>query len=314
MNQLKIKTISAGSFSFFVLFFLLSLPFSGFTQELLFPVTLIDDSGVKTILTEKPERIVSTAPSNTEILFALDLEDRLVGRSDFCNFPRETEKIESIGKMFPLNLEKIISLEPDIILAFGELNPIADINRLRELGYQVLVIQAESLRETLESIKLISIACGIPEEGEQFITQMQKHVDQISSLVALLPDSQRPKIFAGSSFDTIYSPGRGTLFHELITLAGGINIVGHLHRWTKVNPELVAQSAPDIILIPSGIMNPEEISKVKNDILHHPGWSQVPAIKNNRIYNVNEDIFYRAGPRMVDGLELLYEIFTESTK
>jgi iron complex transport system substrate-binding protein len=309
MHQIKVLSFYRIAL---VILFLLIISISGFSQELLFPVTLTDASGVTTTLTEKPLKIISAAPSNTEIIFALGLEDKLVGRSDFCNYPPETEKRESIGKMFPLNLEKIISLEPDIILAFGELNQIADITRLRELGFKVLVIQAESLEETLQSIKLISLACGIPERGNQLISHIQERIDRITSRVAMLSNDLQPKVFAGSSFDTIYSPGRGTLFHELITLAGGRNIIGHLTRWVKINPELVTQAEPDIILIPSGIMNPEEVAKIKNDIIHHPGWSQVPAIRNNRIYTVNEDLFYRAGPRLVDGLELLYEIFTKT--
>jgi len=308
MNQIK-----TSSFYAIMLAMLISSLWAipGFSQEHLFPITLFDDSRVATTFTEKPQRIISTAPSNTEIIFALALENKLVGRTDFCNYPQEAENIESIGKMFPMNLEKIVSLEPDIILAFGELNPLKDINRLRELGFKVLVIQAESLQDTIKSISLISAACGIPEKGDQLITDMQERVNRITSLVENLPTEMQLKVFAGSSFDTIYSPGRGTLFHELITLAGGQNIVGHLQRWAKISPELVAQAEPDIILIPSGIMNPEEITKIKNDIIRHPGWSQVPAIRNQQIYTVNEDIFYRAGPRLVDALELLHEIFTE---
>ena len=291
---------------FILLLFTSAIP--GYSQEQLFPITLTDDSGAKVTLTEKPERIISAAPSNTEIIFALGLEDRLVGRSEFCNFPQEAENIESIGKMSPLNLEKIVSLEPNLILSYGGFQ-LKDIPRLRELGLKVLVIQSESLQEMIDGIQLIAAACGIPEKGEQLTSHIQRRIDRVTSRVIALSDQQKPKVFVGSNYDTIYSPGKGTLFHELITLAGGQNIVGHLQGWAKINPELVALAEPDIILIPSGIMNPEEISKIKNDIINHPGWSHVPAIKDNHIFAVNEDFFYRAGPRLVDGLELLYEIF-----
>ncbi|MDD4363860.1 MAG: ABC transporter substrate-binding protein, partial [Atribacterota bacterium] len=80
--------------------------------------------------------------------------------------------------------------------------------------------------------------------------------------------------------------------------------------WTKISPELVAEKQPDIIIVPTGIMNPEEISKLEQDIINHPGWSNIPAIKNKQIYTVDEDLFYRAGPRLIDGLELLYEVFS----
>ncbi len=305
----KLRNISFYYGLFFTILLSLVFTITGYSQNHQFPLTLIDDSGAKVVITEKPERIVSAAPSNTEIIFALGLEDKLVGRSEFCNYPESTKTIESIGKMSPLNLEKIVSLNPDLILSYGGFQ-LKDIPRLRELGFNVLVVQSETLQEMIQGIQLIANACGITKEGEQLTSLMQERIDLINIQV-MASSKQKPKVFVGSNFDTIYSPGRKTLFHELITMAGGENIVGHLQGWAKINPELVAQKEPDIIIIPSGIMNPEEISKIKQDIITHPGWSHVPAIKNNRIYAVNEDLFYRAGPRLVDGLELLYEIFTE---
>lgn len=273
-----------------------------------FPITIIDDSNTEIHIFKEPNRIISTAPSNTEIIFALGLEEKLVGRTEFCNFPAEAKSIENIGKMSPLNLEKIVSLNPDLVLSYGGFQ-LKDIPRLRELGLNILVIQSETLQEMIQGIQLIAQACGISEKGKEFISKMQERINRINFQV-MASSRQKPKIFVGSTFDTIYSPGKETLFHELITLAGGKNIVGHLQGWAKISPELVAEKEPDIIIVPSGIMNPEEISKIKEDIINHPGWSNIPAIKNNRIYAVNEDLFYRAGPRLVDGLELLYEIFT----
>ena len=308
MNQLKSISISMIKIVLVILFFSI-INTSGFSQQNLFPVTLTDDSGADVTLNEAPERIISAAPSNTEIIFALGLEDKLVGKSEFCNFPEETKNIESIGKMSPLNLEKIVSLDPDLILSYGGFQ-LKDIPRLRELGFKVLVVQSESLQEMIQGMQLIATACGVPQKGSDLISRLQERINHITSNIKKLSHEKQPNVFVGSNFETIYSPGAGTLFHELITLAGGQNIVGHLQGWAKINPELVAQKEPDIIIIPSGIMNPEEISKIKQDIITHPGWSHVPAIKHNRIYAVNEDLFYRAGPRLVDGLELLYEIFT----
>lgn len=306
MNKDKIKGISHRFIIVVLVLFILSI--TGYSQNSLFPITLTDDSGYKVTIAAKPQKIISAAPSNTEIIFALNLEDRLVGRSDFCNYPEETTNIESIGKMSPLNLEKIISLNPDLILSYGGFQ-LKDIPRLRELGFKVLVVQSETVLEMMQGIELIAQACGIPEKGEQLTSQMQEKIDWINFQI-MASSKQKPKVFVGSNFDTIYSPGKETLFHELITLAGGENIIGYLQGWAKISPELVAEKEPDIILVPTGIMNPEEISKIKQDIINHPGWSNIPAIKNNQIYAVNEDLFYRAGPRLIDGLELLYEIFT----
>ncbi len=289
---------------------LISFPVWGNSQDNLFPITLVDVLNTEVTLLQKPERIISIAPHTTEIIFALGLENKLVGRSEFCNYPLEAENIENIGLMSPLNLEKIISLKPDLVLAYGGYQA-KEIPRLRELGFKVLVTEPTSLNEMLATIELISTACGEPKKGRELIANLQERINLITSLNTAITETDRLKVFTGSNYETIWSPGKGTIFDELITLAGGQNIVANLEGWVPVSAELVAQAEPDIIIISSGIMNPEETDKMKQDVIDHPGWSQIPAIRNNQIFTVNEDLFYREGPRLVDGLELLYEIFTQ---
>ena len=275
-----------------------------------FPLTIIDDTGTAVTIPQEPQRIVSTAPSNTEILFALGLGEKVVGITNYCNFPEETKNIEKIGEMTPLNLEKIISLNPDLILAYPGLQ-LKEILRLRELGLSVIGLDPLTLKDTFKSIKMIATACGVPEEGSLLVDNLSQRVKKIESKVSNVPISTQPKVFVGSTSETIFTPGAGTLFNELITFAGGQNIAADLSFWKKISPEFVAQAEPDIIIVPVGVMNQGEESKIKSDISQHPGWSNIPAIKNQKIFIVNEDLFYRAVPRLVDGLELLYGIFNE---
>ncbi len=293
------------------IFICTALSVIGNTTNDAFPITLIDALGSEVTIDKEPERIISAAPNNTEIIFALGLEKRLIGRTDFCNYPAEVENIESIGVMSPLNLEKIVAMNPDLVLAYGGFGT-KDIPRLRELGVKVLVIEPESIEEMLLSIGFIAKACGISDKGEGLISLLEERINSIKDTIATNPFVKRPKIFTGSGFETIWSPGAGTIFDELITLAGGENITGEQEGWVPISPELVIEKQPDIIIIPTGVMNPEEISKMKNDIIKRPGWSQLPAVKNNHIFTVNEDLLYREGPRLVEGLELLYEIFNET--
>jgi len=293
----------------FALLFVLSFsPLFSLADSVNYPLSIIDNTGTIVNILQEPQRIISTSPENTEILFALGLKDKIVGITNYCNFPEETKNIEKIGEMSPLNLEKIVSLKPDFILAYAGFQ-LQEIPRLRELGFNVLVIEPLTIKETLKSIKMVATVCGIPEKGNILLEDLSQRVDKIKTEVSKLAISNRPKVFIGGTYETIYTPGEGTLFNELITLSGGENIAASLPGWVKISPEFVAEAEPEIIIIPIGAMNPGEESKVKENISNRPGWSNIPAIKTQSIFIVNEDLFYRAGPRLVDGLELLYEIF-----
>jgi len=293
----------------FTLIFVLSLfPLFSLANSVSYPLSVIDDTGTVVTIPEEPQRIISAAPSNTEILFALGLGDKVIGVTNYANYPEEATRVEKIGEMSPLNLEKIASLQPDLIVTFGGFQ-LKEIPRLRELGFNVLVIEPLTIKETFKSIKMIANVCGISEKGKALVEDLSQRADKIKSEVSKIAIPDRPKVFVGGTYETIYTPGEGTLFNELITLAGGKNIASSFPGWVKISPEFVAEAEPDIIIIPVGAMNPGEKSKIKEDISQRPGWSNIPAIKTQSIFIVNEDLFYRAGPRLVDGLELLYEIF-----
>jgi iron complex transport system substrate-binding protein len=305
MNIFK-KSILISTFLFFILNLSLLLVSSNAVN---YPLTIIDITETAVTIPQEPQRIISIAPSNTEILFALGLEDKIVGITNYCNFPEETKNIEKIGETFPLNLEKIVSLKPDLILAYaGQLN---EIPRLRELGLNTIVIEPLNLQETLKSIQMVATVGGIPEKGNILVENLSQRIDQIKTEVSNLEITKKPKVFIGGIYETIWTPGEGTLFNELISLAGGINMAAGFSGWTKISPEFIVKEDPDIIIIPIGAMNPGDELKIKENIYQRPGWSNLSAIKNQKIFIVNEDLFFRPGPRLVDGLERLYKIFYE---
>ena len=301
------KSILILTFLFLILSSLFAFSFAEVSN---YPLTVIDDTGIAVTIPQEPQRIISTAPSNTEILFDLGLQEKIVGITNYCNFPEETKNIEKIGEISPLNFEKIIYLNPDLILAYAGFQ-LKEIPRLRELGLNALVLEPLTLEDTFKSIEMIANVCAISDKGSLLVDKLTKRVNIIKSKVLNIPISSRPKIFVGGTLETIFTPGAGTLFHELITLAGGQNIAAGLSSWKKISPEFVAQAEPDIIIVPVGVMNRGEESKIKSEISQRSGWSNIPAIKNQKIFIVNEDLFYRAVPRLVDGLELLYGIFYE---
>jgi len=306
---MRISQKSILVFTFLILILTLSsLPSFSFTETSNYPLTVIDHTGTAVTILQEPERIISAAPSNTEILFALGLGDKVVGVTNYDNYPEEVAQIEKIGEMSPLNLEKIVALKPDLILAYA-VSQGKEILRLRELGFKVIDVDPSNLEETFQSIMRIATICGVPERGESLVQELSGRVEKIKAKVSQITNSKRPKVFIGSTFEPIWTAGANTLCDELITLAGGQNIAGSSSGWIAISPELVAQAEPDIIIIPTGAMNPGEESKIKENISQRSGWSNLPAIKNQKIFIVNEDLFYRAGPRSVEALEWLYEIF-----
>jgi iron complex transport system substrate-binding protein len=233
-----------------------------------------------------------------------------VGVTNYCNYPEKVNNVEKIGEMTPLNLEKIVSLNPDLILGYG-LYQLGEIAPLKDAGYNIIIIEPMTINETLKSIKMLATICGISEKGNSLVESLTQRINKIKTKTSNIDISKRPKIFIGGIYETIWTPGEGTLFNELITLAGGRNIAANLPGWAKISPEFVAKEEPEIIIIPIGAMGQSDKSNVKENISKRAGWSNVPAIKSGKIFVVNEDLFYRASPRLIDGLEKLYEIFHE---
>lgn len=294
----------------FLLLILSSLLSFSFTEASNYPLTIIDDTGSAVTIPEEPQRIISIAPSNTEILFSLGLENKIAGVTNYCNYPEKANNIEKIGEMTPLNLEKIASLKPDLILGYG-LYQLGEIAPLKEAGYNIVIVEPWSINETLKSIRMVAAICGITEKGNSLVESLTQRINKIKTKTSNIDISQRPKIFVGGIYETIWTPGEGTLFNELITLAGGRNIAASLPGWVKISPEFVAKEEPEIVIIPIGAMGLMDEANIKENISKRTGWSNIPAIKSGKIFVVNEDLFYRAGPRLMDGLEKLYEIFYE---
>ena len=306
---MKIFKKSILIFTFLFLILSSSLSFS-LSEVSNYPLTIIDDTASTITIPKEPQRIISTAPSNTEILFYLGLENKIVGVTNYCNYPEKANNIEKIGEMTPLNLEKIASLKPDLILGYG-LYQLGEIAPLKEAGYNIIIIEPMTINETFKSIRMVATICGIPEKGNSLVESLTQRINQIKTKTSNIDIFKRPKIFIGGIYETIWTPGEGTLFNELITLAGGRNIAAGLPGWAKISPEFVVKEEPEIIIIPIGAMGQADESNIKENISKRAGWSNVPAIKSGKIFVLNEDLFYRAGPRLIDGLEKLYEIFYE---
>jgi len=248
-------------------------------------------------------RVVSLAPSTTEILFALGLDEEIVGVSSFCNYPPEAQKKEKIGTFSQPNIEKILSLRPDIVFCTGlEQAPV--IGKLKQLNLKLYVSDPSNIEELFDSIRDMAALTGRDKEANALIDKMKIDIEEITSKAELIPEEEKMKVFVEFWNDPLMSAGRDSFIDELITLAGGINIAHDTQRaYSYFSPEHVIKRDPDCIVL-AYMVNEDAASAIKERL----GWKEISAVKNNRIYSdINPDILLRPGPRLSQGLTELHK-------
>jgi len=279
---------------------LLILLFTGASLQAItkYPLTLQDQLNQKVTLAHLPTRIVSTAPSNTEILFALGLEKKLIGVTNWCNYPQLAQKIEKIGDLNPLNVEKILALRPELILA-NKLNDQAGVNRLRELGIPICVFDPQSFTEIIESIKIIGKINNQENTAKRLITRLQTTLIQTKQQGELIKKIKL-KVYLQLDGTSAWTAGPGSFLDEAITLTGGNNLAHDLGKpWGEMNLETVLARNPDVII------TSVEPAKIYND----PAWIKVAAIQKHQVFQIDMDTYYRPGPRLIEVLPDLVSIF-----
>lgn len=261
-----------------------------------YPITVKDASGQNVTIKHQPQRIVSLVPSNTEIAFALGLDQRIVGVSSLDNYPAEAMKKEKVGDM-KIDVEKVVSLKPDLVLA-NPMNGQDTIGQLRKLGLTVLVVDGQSLKGVEDSILLVGKVTGATDKARQVVAGMEKEKNEVTKKVASIPTNKRVKVWIELD-PTLYTAGSGTFMDELIRLAGGINVAAGQKGWPQVSAEQVVKWNPDVIIVTYDTGG----NKVASQIASRSGWAGINAVKQKRIVTVNPDLVNRPGPRVTQGLK-----------
>lgn len=247
------------------------------------------------------ERIVSLSPSGTEIIFALGLGDKLVGRTDFCTFPEEAKKIDSVGgfdgKSF--SLENILAFNPDFVyLSNGMHNHL--INSLENFGIQVFVSDINSIEDIFKEIISVSKLLNASEVGLNYVSKMEKELNNLKE------DSSDVNIYCEIFNSPFLTCGKKSFINDIIEYAGGKNIFYFLDStYPQVSEESIIVNNPQIILAPDYSEND------LNKIYSRNGWQNIDAIKNKKVFSVSGDIFTRPGPRVLEAVILLKEIVNE---
>ncbi|RLE51354.1 MAG: cobalamin-binding protein [Candidatus Methanomethylicota archaeon] len=274
-----------------------------------YPLAITDDLNRTIAIAEEPQRIVSLAPSNTEILFAIGAGDKVVGVTEYCDYPEEVVSRKSsgnltvVGGFSDINVEVIISLDPDMVIAFGTLQ-VKAVEALEEQGIPVIVLNPCTVEDVLNDIKLVGKAVGMYKEAKHLVENLTQRIQVIQEKVANAP---KVKVYYELWYDPLMSAGPGTFISDLIFMAGGENIFSDAKtQYPIVSAEEVIARNPDVIVLPDSYMMYYSISA--EQVKSRPGWDAINAVKNNRIYFVDEDLLVRPGPRLIDGLEELAKI------
>ncbi len=263
---------------------------------------VIDQLGRQVSITDNPQRVVALAPSITEIIFALGQAQRLKGVTRFSDFPSEAKQIPSVGSYVNLDLEKIVSLKPDLCIATKDGNSKQIVQYLEALKIPVYAVDPRNLGSVMDTILEVGGLLGVAPRAETLVTDMRARIARIESLVSTT--DHRPRVFFQIGIAPIVSVGTNTFTHELIVLAGGKNLSQGPVPYPRYSREQVLALSPEVFII-SSMARGEIFEKVKAGWSR---WSDLPAVRDNRIYLVDSNILDRPTPRMVDGLEMLVKI------
>jgi len=264
-----------------------------------------DGLGRKIKLDGPAQRVVSLAPSNTEILFAIGAGEQTVGRDQFSDYPAGTSSVTDIGSTFEaLNTELIVSLKPDLILA-AEINTPEQVKALEDLGLTVYYLKNPlTLEEMYGNLEIVAQLTGHEAEAATLIESLKARVAAVDEKIA--PLSSRVSVFYeldGTDPAKPYTAGKGTFITLLIDRAGGYNIASDIEGYPQLSLEQVVAANPAFIILGDAMwgITPESIAA-------RPGWENLSAVKNNQVFPFDDNLVSRPGPRLVDALETLAEL------
>ncbi len=268
-----------------------------------FPVTVTDVLGRNVTVPSLPDRIISLAPSNTEVLFAVGAGNLVVGVTSYDNYPPETLTRDKVGGFYAnsISVEKIVNLKPALVFSAGKAQ-VSLIPLLEQAGIRVVALDPSTFEEVYDNIALVGRLTGHSEEADRVVAQMKDRVAAIREKTASVPKEKRATVFYEVWNEPLMTAGPSTFIGQMIDLAGGVNIFSDVTtQYPQVSTEEVIMRNPSVILGPDthgDKLTPEQVAQ-------RPGWGQIDAVKNGNVHLVNGDIVSRPGPRLADALEAI---------
>jgi len=264
--------------------------------------TYRDAVGRVVVIAHTPVRIVSLAPSLTEILYYLGLGDRVVGVTNFSYYPKEALKKPKVGSYVKLNIEKIISLGPDFVIGTKDGNNPGIVDLLEQARIPTYIVNPRNVIDIIDTLPIIGRLCGIEEKASLLAKDLKTRLDRIKKAVE---SREKPLVFLQINLHPIMTVNKNTFHHDIISIAGGINMsADSSFNYPRINIEEVIRRKPEIMIISSmdrgGMFEAAWQEWLK--------WTPVPAVKNGRVHLIDSDLIDRPSPRIIDGIEEMAKI------
>jgi len=262
-------------------------------------IWVTDDEGTIVTIGEVPETIVSLTPATTELLYALGVGDRLVGRTDFDDYPPEALAVPAVATFEGVNVEQVVDIQPDLVVAGGNnFTPPADVARMRELGITVMVIYAADVQGVLDDIALVGTAVGSPEATDGVVGAIIRRIDEVETALRGL---NRPRTFYEIGYQPeIYGPAPQSFVADMVNLAGGDPITTTDPAVFAIPLERLVTLDPEMI-----ILGDAAYGTCPDNVVTRPGWTGMTAVRDGNVRPVDDIIVTRPGPRLGEGLAAL---------
>lgn len=267
--------------------------------QTVYPYTVTDSKGNDVVIESEPKRIVSIAPSVTELIYALGKGDELLGRTDYCDYPEEAKAVQSIGSLTDPNIENIIEIKPDIVIASTHFKD--DVaKKLEDLGIKIVVLKdSTSIDGAYESINQLGQILNAQDKAQEIVDSNKKKIEEIKEKVK---NAETPKAYYVVGFGKTgdYTATGDTFIAEMLSIAGGKNIAQDATGW-KYSLEKVIENDPEYIIISKNFA-------MKDQFIATDGYKELSAVKNNKVFEIDDNLVNRQGPRIAEGVEAFAKI------
>lgn len=264
--------------------------------------TVIDSTGAKITFEKLPNKIISLLPSDTEIIYALKAQDKVIGVSNLSNYPDEASKKTQLDSGDKTNIEAIIGLKPDVILISKMTQTQAQVKQLQDAGIKVVVTDPKNIASAYDIINVIGKICGKDKEAGDMVTSMKKDFAMIKEQTKGVAKNKVYLEISPLQYG-LWTCGKGTFQQEIMDMCGITNVFSDLNGWKSISEEQVINKNPDIILTTTDAngFSKDPIAEIKS----RKNWSNISAIKNNKVFSINVDLISKPGPRLVLGAKAL---------